>query len=178
MSSTVTNVGSLRRLLPTGSWLGTLVRRAARRGRMGLGNSLTVPGHGIVSGQMLSAALSGSPNVLSLASSVMSIGQTQRKRKTQHLRRTFFASSFLLSPICNPCSLLIYRREGRAPPLRGRINSTHHASHNTQLSSNEALSVLSTFPSETWDLSLSCPFVTPTTNLSMLITRATTVNWT
>ena len=35
MSSTVTNVGSLRHLLPVGSWLGTLVRRAARCSGMG-----------------------------------------------------------------------------------------------------------------------------------------------
>ena len=35
MSSTVTNVGPLCHLLHVGSWLGTLVRRAARRGRMG-----------------------------------------------------------------------------------------------------------------------------------------------
>ena len=35
MSSTVTNEGPLRRLLPVGLRLGTLVRRAARQGRMG-----------------------------------------------------------------------------------------------------------------------------------------------
>ena len=35
MSSTVTNVGPLRRLLLVGSRLGTLVRRATRQGRMG-----------------------------------------------------------------------------------------------------------------------------------------------
>ena len=35
MSSTVTNVGPLRRLLPVGSRLGTLVRRAAHRDGMG-----------------------------------------------------------------------------------------------------------------------------------------------
>ena len=35
MSSTVMTVEPLRRLLPIGSRLGTLVRRAARRGRMG-----------------------------------------------------------------------------------------------------------------------------------------------
>ena len=35
MSSTVTNVGPLRRLLPIGSWLGTLVRGAAHRSGMG-----------------------------------------------------------------------------------------------------------------------------------------------
>ena len=35
MSSTVTNVGHIRRLLPIGSRLGTLVRRAARRGGTG-----------------------------------------------------------------------------------------------------------------------------------------------
>ena len=35
MSSTVTNVGPLCRLLPIGSWLGTLMRRAARQGGTG-----------------------------------------------------------------------------------------------------------------------------------------------
>ena len=35
MSSTITNVGPLRRLLPVGSRLDTLVRRAVRRGGMG-----------------------------------------------------------------------------------------------------------------------------------------------
>ena len=35
MSSIVMNVGPLHHLLPVGSRLGTLVRRAARRGRMG-----------------------------------------------------------------------------------------------------------------------------------------------
>ena len=35
MSSTVTNVGPLRHLLPVGSQLSTLARRAARRGGMG-----------------------------------------------------------------------------------------------------------------------------------------------
>ena len=35
MSSTVTNVWPLRRLLPVGSRLGILVRRTARQGEMG-----------------------------------------------------------------------------------------------------------------------------------------------
>ena len=46
MSPTVTNIGPLRRLLPVGSRLGTLVRRVARRGGMGRDHLLTRPEHG------------------------------------------------------------------------------------------------------------------------------------
>ena len=46
MSSTVTNEGPLRRLLPVGLRLGTLVRRAARQGRMGRDHLLNEAEHG------------------------------------------------------------------------------------------------------------------------------------
>ena len=67
-----------------------------------------------------------------------------------------------------------------APPLSIKGKAGHpikgmdrfHTHHTTQLSSIQALSTLSSFPSETWDLSLSRPFVPPITNLSVLITRA------
>ena len=64
-------------------------------------------------------------------------------------------------PFVNPRFPLVYKRGRQGTPLRGRIDLTHHAPHRTQLSSNQALSTHSTFPSETWGLSLSRPFVTP-----------------
>ena len=43
-----------------------------------------------------------------------------RKRKTRALRRTFYTLGiFLFSPICNPCSPLVYKGEGRAPHWEG-----------------------------------------------------------
>jgi len=45
------NVRSLRRLLPVGPRISTLVRRAARQGGMGRDNLLIMPEHGIISGQ-------------------------------------------------------------------------------------------------------------------------------
>ena len=85
MSSTVTNVGPLRRLLLVGSWLCTLARRTIRRSRMGRDHLLK---------QGQSTALSGSTNMLSLAPSTMSAWQAQGKGKTRHLRRTFSTSGF------------------------------------------------------------------------------------
>ena len=58
-SPTVTGVRSLCRLLPVGSRIRTLVRRADRRSGMGCDHLLTKPKHGIISGQTPSVALSG-----------------------------------------------------------------------------------------------------------------------
>ena len=78
MSSTVTNVGPLRCLLPEGSWLGTLVRHAICRGGMGHDNLRTTPGHDRISGRAPSMGLS-------LAPPAMSAGLAQRKRKSRYL---------------------------------------------------------------------------------------------
>ena len=50
MSSTVTNVGPLRHLLPVGSRLDTLVHRAAHRGGMGRDHLLIKLERGIING--------------------------------------------------------------------------------------------------------------------------------
>ena len=140
-------------LLPVESWLGALTHRTVRRGRIGHDHSLK---------QSQSLALSGSakhaiPGVVCQVSRAGS-GEKKDPAPSKDLLYLWF---FLLSPICNPCSPLGLQKGGQNTPLMGRINSTH----NTQPSSNRALSILSTFPSETWDLFLSRPFVPPTTNL-------------
>ena len=40
------------------------------------------------------------------------------------------------------------------------------------------LGIRSSFPQETWDMSPSCLFVTPTMNFLVLVTRAAATNWT
>ena len=102
--------GALSRLLPVGSRFSALVRRAARRRGMGRDHLLTKPEHGPIRIRGHAPSME-----LSLAPSTMSGGLAQRKKKTRHLRRTFFASIFLFSPICNSCFPLVYKREGRVP---------------------------------------------------------------
>ena len=87
MSSTVIDVQSLHRSLPVGLWINTPVHRAACRGGMGREHLLIKSECGIINGQMPSMELS-------LALSAVTTRLAQRKRKTQHLRRTFFASGF------------------------------------------------------------------------------------
>ena len=87
MSSTVTDVQSLRRPLSVGLRINTPVRRAACQGVMGRDHLHIKSERGIINGQTPSMELS-------LAPSAMLVGLAQRKRKTRHLRRTFFASGF------------------------------------------------------------------------------------
>ena len=75
MSSTVTDVQSLRRPLPVVLRIDTPVHHAARWGGMGRDHLLIKPECGIINGQTLSMELS-------LAPSVVSAGLAQRKRKT------------------------------------------------------------------------------------------------
>ena len=106
MSSTVTNVRHLRHLLPIGSWLDTLARRAARRGEIGRDHLLNearawpyqdhrtcYPWHHLPCQQ----------------------GRLKGKERPGTFEGPSLPLIFLLSPICNPCSSLIYKREGRAP---------------------------------------------------------------
>ena len=124
-------------------------------GRMGRNHSLK-QGQGV--------ALSGAANVPSLTRSAMTAVQAQGKRKARHLQRgTSTLGFFLFLPSVNPL-LPPWSIKGRAGlPYQGR-SSTHNTSR-IRPSSDRALGILSTIPSETWDLSLSRSFVPPTTNL-------------
>ena len=75
MSSTVTDVQSLRRPLSVGLRINTLVRRAAHRGGMGRDHLLIKSERGIINGQTPSMELS-------LAPSAVLARLAQRKRKT------------------------------------------------------------------------------------------------
>jgi len=81
------DIQSLRRPLPVGLWINTLVHHAARWGGMGRDHLLIKSEHVIINGQMPSMELS-------LALSAVTTRLAQRRRKTQHLRRTFFAYGF------------------------------------------------------------------------------------
>ena len=112
------------------------------RGRMGRDHSLK---------QSQSPVLSGSAKhaIPGMVCHVSRAG-SREKEDPAPSKDLLYLCFFPLSPICNPCSP--WSIKGRAGhPTRGRIDSTH----NTQPSSNRALGILSTFPLETWDLSLS-----------------------
>ena len=119
--------------------------------------------HSLKQGQGM--VLSRSANVPSLTRSTMTVVQAQGKRKARHLRRgTSTLGFFPLSPICKPPALP-WPIKGRAGlPTKGDQFDRHNTSR-IQPSSDQALGVLSIIPLETWDLSLSRPFVPPTTNL-------------
>ena len=71
---------------------------------------------------------------------------------------------------CNPCFFFAYKRKSRAShgrdgPIEDRFDPTPNRSDlDTHKSSNRALSTLLLLSLETWDLSLSRLFVTPTIN--------------
>ena len=132
-SPTVTDMRSLRRLLPVWPRISTLVHRAARRGEMGLDNSLTMPGHGIVSEQTLSVALSGTADMRltwgypchRLPCQWGPHGGKGRPGDPEGLPLPLI---FLFSPIYNPCSPLAYKRESRAPHYGASVYYiTHHS---------------------------------------------------
>ena len=117
------DVQSLHRTLPVGLRINTLVRRAARRGGMGRDHLLIKSERGIINGQRPSMELS-------LAPSAVSAWLAQRKRKTRHLQRTFFASGFFfLLPSIIPAPP--WSIKGKAGHPTREIDSTHHASHHT-----------------------------------------------
>ena len=110
--------------------------------------------------------------MLSLAWFAMLAGQAQGKRKTRLPQRTFFTFVFFLFlPSVTPAPPWSIKGKAGHPYLGTTFDGS--IQHNTQPSSNRALGVLSTIPSETWDLSVSRPFVPPTMNLFLvLITQA------
>ena len=119
-SSTVTDVQSLCCLLPVWPLISTLVRHAARRSRMGRDNSLTMPGHGIVSGQTPNAVLSGLADMRPAWSYPChrlpcQWGPHRGKGRPDVLEGLPLPLVFLFSPICNPYSLLAYKRKSLAP---------------------------------------------------------------
>ena len=106
MSSAVMNVGPLHHLLPIGSWLGTLVRRAVHQDRMGCGHLLNEARVRPYQDQRTCYPWH-----------LLSCQQDRLEGKGRP--GTFEGPSlplvFPLSPIFHPCSPLIYKREGRAP---------------------------------------------------------------
>ena len=106
MSSTVMNVGPLRRLLPVGLRLGTLVRRTVCRGGMGRDHLLNEARARPYQGQRTCYPWRRLP-------------YQQDRLKGKVRPGTFEGSSltlvFSFSLICNPCFSLVYKREGRAP---------------------------------------------------------------
>ena len=106
MSSIVTNMGPLRRLLPIGSRLGTLVRRAARRGEMGRDHLLNEARAWPYQDQRMYYPWHHLP---------CQRGWLRGKGRPNTFKGLSWPLFFLLSPIYNPWSPLIYKREGRAP---------------------------------------------------------------
>ena len=106
MSSTVANVGPLRHLLPVGSRLGTLARRAIRRGRMGRDHLLNKARAWPYQDQQMCYPWHCLP---------YQRGWLRGKGRPGTFEGPSWPLVFLLSPIRNTCSLLIYKREGRAP---------------------------------------------------------------
>ena len=106
MSSTVTNVGPLRHLLPVGSWLGTLACRAVRQSRMGRDHLLNESRARLYQDQRTRHPWHRLPC-------------QQDRLKGEGRPGTFEGLSlppvFSHSPICYPCSPLINKREGKAP---------------------------------------------------------------
>ena len=152
------DVWSLPRLLPEESRLSSPAHRTIRLHRMGRTH-------------LLNGARAWSTRISKDATSNMvchvRTGQAQGKRKTFPRRIFYTFGIFLFLPsVTHAPSWSIKGRAG--PPIEGtdfgRTSSTHNTSH-IRPSSDQALGVLLTIPSETWDISLSRPFVPPTTNL-------------
>ena len=119
-SSTATDVRSLCCLLSVGPRISTLVRCATHRGGMRRDNLLTMSGHGIISGQTPNAALLGSMDMHPAWSYPWHHLSCQRGSLRGKGRPDIFEGPplplvSLFSPICNPCSPLAYKREGREP---------------------------------------------------------------
>ena len=82
------------------------------------------------------------------------------------------------TPQCNPRFSFAYKRGGGDLHKENHEIKTQEHDTNTRPSSDRALNTRSLFPLETWDhfpLSSAC---TPYYKLSVLVTRATTTNWT
>jgi len=118
-SSTVTDVWSLCCLLPIRLLISTLVRHAARQGRVRHHDPLTMSGHGIVGGQASGVELSLSPPIVSTR-------PAQRKRKTQRPSRTSSTSCSPLFIRYNPCFPLAYKRESMAPYPGSNPQASQH----------------------------------------------------
>ena len=132
-SPIVTDVRSLCCLLPVRPLISTLFRLATRQGRMGRDNPLTMPRHGIISGQTLNAALLGSTDMPPTWGCPYHRLPCQRgphrgKGRPSVLEGLPLPLIFLFSPICNPCSPLAYKRESRAPHYGASVYYiTHHS---------------------------------------------------
>ena len=106
MSSTVTNMWPLRRLLPIGSRLGTLVRRAARRGGMG---------HDHLLNEARARPYQGHRTCYPWHHLSCQHCRLNGKGRPSTFEGPSLPLVFLLSPIYSPYFPLIYKREGRAP---------------------------------------------------------------
>ena len=114
------DVWSLCCLLPVWPLISTLVRRAAHRGGVGHDDPLTIPRHGIISGQAPSVALSWSADMRSTWGHPCRYlpcqwGPHGEKGRPDNPKGLPLPLIFLFSPICNPCSPLAYKRESREP---------------------------------------------------------------
>ena len=107
-SSTVMDVQSLRRPLPVGLRINTSVHRTARRGGMGHSHLQIKLDRGIINGRR--PAWSYPSHRLPCQHSWL-----RGKGRPGTFEEPSLPLVFLLSPICNPCSPLVYKREGRAP---------------------------------------------------------------
>jgi len=131
-SSIVTDVWSLCCLLPVWSLISTLVCHTAHCGGMGHDNSLTMLGHGVISGHTLNAVLSGSADIRSAWSYPChrlpcQWARIEEKEDPTSLKDflCLWFSSFLPSVI----PALPWPIKGKAEnPTKG-IDSRHHASH-------------------------------------------------
>ena len=104
MSSTVTNVGPLHHLLPLGSWLDILARRATRQSGMGRDHLLNKARARPYQDQRMCYPWHRLP---------CQQGRLKGKGRPNTFEGPSLPLVFLLSPVCNPCSPLIYKREGR-----------------------------------------------------------------
>ena len=94
-------------LLPVESWLGTLTHRTVHRGRMGRDHSLKRSQNPALLGSTKHAI----PSVVCNVSKV----DSREKEDLAPSKDLLYLWFFPLSPIYNPCSPLVYKREGRAP---------------------------------------------------------------
>ena len=106
MSSTVRDVGPLRRLLPIGSRLGTLVRRTARRSGMG---------HDHLPNEAKAWPYQDQRKCHPWHHLPCQQGRLKGEGRPGTFEGPSLPLVFPLSAIYNPCPPLVYKREGKAP---------------------------------------------------------------
>ena len=154
-SPTVTDAWSLCCLLPVQPLTIMLVRRVARRDGMGRHDPLTTPRCGINGEQ--------APGNGAVPVTICSVGGTRIKEKKGPVVLEAFISLALLSlSLCVTCSSSSSIKGEAGCPRRGDGGSPLYTA--VDIKTHALTHLRSTRMSETWDMSISRSFVTPTTN--------------